>query len=138
MSLIWKKKLSRSDAQVPVPHGWPVPYLRLTNSGHIEDTQVWFRKVFFANLKWKPGKFGKHAVETAIFKAHVTLPGKAPKSRYLMVTHDANRGNTGKNTPNTWIHWDAATRDELRAGSYAKREITLKRSTGGQYSISIS
>lgn len=138
MSLTWKKKLSRSDAQVPVDRGWPVPYLRLTNSGHPEDTQVWFRKVFFANLSWQPGVFGEHVVEQAVLAATVILPGRAPKTRYLMVTHNAGRGSTGKNTPNTWLHWDAITRDELRAANYANREITLQRNVGGKYSIVIS
>src|SRR5690606_31203406 len=107
MSLTWKKKLSRSDAQVPVPRGWPVPYLRLTNSGHVENTQVWFRKVFFVSLNWQPGVFGKQSVETAALTATVVLPGKAPSLRNLTVTHNASRGSTGKNTPNTWVHWDA-------------------------------
>lgn len=138
MSLTWNKKLSRSDAQVPVPRGWPVPYLRLTNSGHPQNTQVWFRKVFFVNLNWQPGMFGKHAVEQAVLAATVVLPGKAPRIRYLTVTHNANRGSTGKNTPNTWLHWDAVTRNELRAANYASREITLQRSAAGKYSIIIS
>lgn len=138
MSLTWKKKLSRSDAQVPVDRGWPVPYLRLTNSGHPEDTQVWFRKIFFANLNWKPGMFGEHAVEQAVLVATVTLPGKPPSIRSLMVTHNDDRGSTGKSTPNTWLHWDETTRNQLRAVNYAKREIVLTRNAGGKYAISIS
>jgi hypothetical protein len=138
MSLTWKKKLSRSDAQVPVPRGWPVPYLRLTNSGHTENTQIWFRNAFFVNLNWQPGMFGKHAVEKAALKATVALPGKAPTARVLTVTHNAGRGSTGKKTPNTWIHWDDVTRNELRAANYSGLLITLKRSSSGNYSITVS
>lgn len=137
MALFWSKKLSRSDAQQPVPRGWPVPYLRLTNSGHPHDTQSWFRDVFFADLDWRPGIFGAHVVEEADFVATVVLPVRQPVVRTLRVTHNAGRAGSGKNTPNTWVHWDVATRGELRANNFAGHKIILERADAGQFKISI-
>ena len=126
MSLRWKKKLSKSDAQVKT-RGWPVPYIRLTRSGHVSNTQTWFRNTFFQGVSWKPGRFGEHAVEQTKVRFDVKLPGQSVETRKLLVTHNATRGQTGKNTPNTWIHWDDDTRDELRENNYAGRTIILKR-----------
>ena len=137
MPLHWEKELSRSDAQVQTT-GWPVPYIRLTRSGHDSDTQTWFRNTFFAGLPWTPGHFGDHAVEQTIVTFSVQLPGQPPQPRQLMVTHDEDRAETGKSTPNTWIHWDDATRDELRANNYAGRRIVLSRSNNGIFSLTIA
>jgi len=137
MNILWSKNLSRSDAQIPVPNGWPVPYLRLTNSGHAQNTQAWFRQVVFANLNWQPGNFGLHAVEIAKLHATIILPGKSPAQRVLMVTHDDGRASSGKNTPNTWIHWDDVTRDELRVGNYAGRLISLEVDPAGAFVIRV-
>lgn len=95
MSLRWEKKLSKSDAQVKTG-GWPVPYIRLTRSGHSSDTQTWFRHTFFSGVSWKPGHFGDHAVEQAMVGFDVKLPGQSAHSRKLMITHDGGRGQTGK------------------------------------------
>lgn len=137
MSISWEKELSRSDAQVKT-QGWPVPYIRLTRSNHVEDTQTWFRNTFFAGLPWAPGYFGDHAVEESMVTFNVQLPGQPSKVRQLMVTHNDERAETGKNTPNTWIHWDDATRDELRANNYAGNRIILERSNAGAFSLTIT
>lgn len=137
MALIWEKKLSRSDAQVRT-RGWPVPYIRLTRSGHASDTQTWFRNTFFAGVSWTPGHFGTHAVEQATVTFSVKMPGQTSKTRKLIVTHDSGREQTGKSTPNTWVHWDDDTRNELRANNYAGRKIILERSKSGTFSLTIS
>jgi hypothetical protein len=137
MPLRWEKVLSRSDAQVQTT-GWPVPYIRLTRSNHPQDTQTWFRHTFFAGVPWQPGHFGDHAVEEANVAFEVTLPGQATQTRQLMITHDDSRGQTGKSTPNTWVHWDDATRDELRATGYDGRRIVLERSNTGVFSLTIT
>lgn len=129
--------LSRSDAQVPVDRGWPVPYIRLTRSNHPQDTQTWFLHRFFAGVPWHPGFFGNHVVEEANVAFEVTLPGQPTLMRHLMITHDDSRGNTGKSTPNTWVHWDDVTRDELRATNYHGRPIVLERSDAGVFSLTI-
>ena len=136
MPLRWEKQLSRSDAQVKT-QGWPVPYIRLTRSGHASDTQTWFRNTFFAGIPWKLGHFGSHAVEEAFVTFNVQMPGQTPKARKLMVTHDNRREQTGKSTPNTWVHWDDATRNELRANNYAGRKIILERAQNGAFSLII-
>lgn len=137
MSLRWEKKLSKSDAQVKTG-GWPVPYIRLTRSGHSSDTQTWFRHTFFSGVSWKPGHFGDHAVEQAMVGFDVKLPGQSAHSRKLMITHDGGRGQTGKSTPNTWVHWDDITRDELRANNYAGRTIVLERTNAGSFLLTIT
>lgn len=137
MQLRWEKKLSRSDAQVRT-QGWPVPYIRLTRSGHAMDTQTWFRNTFFADVPWTPGYFGEHAVEQARVTIYVSMSGRVRQARQLMVTHNDGRGQTGKSTPNTWIHWDDVTRDELRANNYAGRMIVLERSNAGQFFLTIT
>ena len=126
MSLRWKKKLSKSDAQVKT-RGWPVPYIRLTRSGHVSNTQTWFRNIFFQGVSWKPGRFGEQTVEQTKVRFDVKLPGQSVETRKLLVTHNATRGQTGRNTPNTWIHWDDVTRDDLRGNNYAGRTIILER-----------
>lgn len=136
MTLRWEKQLSRSDAQVKT-RGWPVPYIRLTRSGHGSDTQTWFRNTFFTGALWTPGYFGDHAVEQATVPFNVQMPGQPSKTRQLMVTHDGGREQTGKSTPNTWVHWDDVTRNELRANNYAGRKIILERSNNGVFSLTI-
>lgn len=89
-------------------------------------------------MPWVPGHFGDHAVEQTLVIFNVQLPGQPPRSRELLVTHDEDRAETGKSTPNTWIHWDDATRDELRANNYAGRRIVLGRSNSGALSLVIA
>lgn len=137
MPLQWEKQLTRSDAQVKT-QGWPVPYIRLTRSNHLQDTQTWFRNTFFAGVTWSPGHFGDHAIEKAHPTFDITLPGQVTQSRQLMVSHDDSRGQTGNSTPNTWIHWDTATLNELKANSYDGRIITLERSNSGTFSLTIT
>ena len=137
MPLRWEKKLSRSDAQVKT-QGWPVPYIRLTRSGHTSDTQSWFRNTFFTGITWKAGHFANSSVEEAIVTFNLQMPGQTAKIRKLMITHNNDRGETGKSTPNTWIHWDDQTRDELRATNYAGHKIVLERSNGGKFSLTIA
>lgn len=136
MSLRWEKKLSKSDAQVKT-RGWPVPYIRLTRSGHSSNTQTWFRRTFFSGASWAPGHFGDHAVELAMISFDVKLPGQSAKSRKLMVTHDSGRGHSGRSTPNTWIHWDDVTRYELRANNYTGRSIVLEKTNAGSFLLTI-
>lgn len=136
MPLRWEKELSRSDAQVRT-QGWPVPYIRLTRSGHAMDTQTWFRNVFFAGATWVPSYFGDHAVEETMITFNVRMPGQNPQNRILMITHNDGRQQTGRSTPNTWVHWDDATRNELRANNYTGRRIVLERSQAGVFSLSI-
>lgn len=90
MTLQWSKNLSLTDAQQETK-GRLVPYLRFTKSNHHEDTQKWFREVFFKEAAWKKGYFGKHAVEEASVKFRVSIQGKYRGERIMKLTHDYDR-----------------------------------------------
>jgi hypothetical protein len=132
-----KKKLSKSDAQQKTPRGYPIPYLRLTRSGNPVDHQTWFRDTFFNSAAWGAGHFGEHDVEEAHVDLHVTICGQGKGMRMMKVTHDSNRQATGRNTPNTWLHYDQVTRGELQDQDVSGRSASLHRDNNGTYHFTV-
>lgn len=137
--LVWvKKKMSGSDAQVKMPVGWPVPYLRFTRIGNTFDTQTWFQNHFFAGERWTPSTFGNPPKGKEIWvDFKVTIGGVSRGKRNMRVTHDPSRAKTGKNTPNTYLHYDDLTLQELRAQSYKHHKVEVKRDDEGGYHFTI-
>ena len=135
MPLKWSKKMSRTDAQQRT-QGYPVPYLRFTQSRHPQSVQTWFRQVFFAGAHWKPGFFGENPVEEAHVPFRVTINGVARGMRSMMVTHDGNR-QQNHNTPNTYLHYDAKTRAELEVTNMSGRTVTVERDDNGVYHFTV-
>ncbi len=88
--LSWSKRLSRTDAQVPTK-GYPVQYLRFTQSGNPQDVWVWFRSTFFGAETWRPATFGKNAVERADVKIDVTVLGKSLGTLDFFLTYDISQ-----------------------------------------------
>lgn len=137
MPLHWEKKaLSKSDAQQPT-HGYPVPYLRLTKIGNAMNTQTWFREEFFGDAHWVDGHFGKYDVEETHVELAVTILGQNRGPRTMLVTHDPERQNRGRSTPNTWLHWDDATRGELQDQDLSGHLTSLDRNDNGIYRLTI-
>ena len=129
MPLTWSKRLSRTDAQRPT-NGRPVPYLRFTKAKNPQDNQTWFRHVFFDGEPWVPGVFGQHNVERVNIQWAVTILGQNMGARTMMVTHDDTR-QANKNTPNTYLHYDAATESDFQAQNLANRIVTVSKSDAG-------
>ena len=136
MPLRWSKKLSRTDAQQKTG-GYPVPYLRFTRAGHSQDNQTWFRNTFFAGANWNNGYFGEHAVEIANVNFHVTILGANRGVRQMMVTHDDDR-MLNNNTPNTYLHYDDATRAELQTQDLTGRLVAIEKDAAGTYRFTIT
>ena len=108
----WSKVMSVTDAQQPTS-GRIVPYMRFTKSNNIQDNQTWFRNTFFANQNWFNTTFGDHAVERCDVDIEVSIAGSYKGIRKMFITHDPTR-MANNSTPNTWIHYDAATVADLQ------------------------
>lgn len=98
----WKKRLSRTDAQIKTK-GYPVAYLRFTQGDNPVDVWTWFREKFFGTERWTPGTFGKAAVEIAHVPFAVSVLGRSLGRVTMMVTHDESRRKNHK-TPTTYLH----------------------------------
>lgn len=109
----WSKVMSTTDAQQPTT-GRVVPYLRFIKGSNPQDNQVWFRNTFFQAQSWKNGFFGNHPVEECSVSMDVSIAGVAKGMRKFTITHDANR-MANNSTPNTWLHYDQATVNDLLA-----------------------
>ena len=134
---IWFKKLSMSDVQI-LQKGRPVPYLRLTASGHPIDYLTWFREEMFEKLKWRPSTFGKHKVEEAKTKFFVSIQGIPLGEMKLMLTHGPTRAKPNSHGhPTTWIHWNESILSIFRSGFYVDHWVTLARQ-GDRYTLTIS
>lgn len=136
MPLSWSKRLSRTDAQRPT-QGRIVPYLRFTKANNPQDNQTWFRSVFFAGAAWVNGVFGRHPVETVNIDFRVSILGQNRGPRTMMVTHDDTRQDNN-NTPNTYLHYDAATLADFHAQNLAGRTVTVAKTDAGVYSFTIA
>lgn len=132
---MWSKKMSRTDAMQPT-NGWPVPYMRFTQSGNPQNNQTWFRQNLFGQQNWRPGIFGNHNVEQCVASIHVTILGQKKGIRSFMITHDANRAQNN-NTPNTYLHYDAATQADFSRTNLTGKKFQI-RSANGQLEIEIS
>lgn len=133
--MVWSKKMSRTDAMQPT-RGWPVPYMRFTKSGNPQDNQTWFRHVLLGNANWQPGVFGNHQVEQCIAPIDITILGQHKGIRNFMITHDPNRSNNN-NTPNTYLHYDAATQSDFSQVNVTNHQFEIRLS-GTQLEIDIS
>jgi hypothetical protein len=136
MPLTWWKKLSVTDAQRPTS-GRLVPYLRFTKAQNPQNTQTWFRNVFFAGANWVNGHFGRHPVEQTDIDFHVSILGQDMGVRSMMVTHDDTRQDNN-NAPNTWLHYDDDTLADFHAQNLAHRVVRVSRSDEGVYSFAIT
>jgi hypothetical protein len=131
----WSKPLSRTDAQVRTK-GYPVRYLRFTQSGNPQDVWVWFRRTFFAAEPWYPSNFGRAAVERADITVDVTVLGKAMGPLACFLTYNAARRRANK-TPTVYLHYPLALIAELRSQNLAKRQVTVQNNQGA-YSLVIT
>ena len=132
---MWSKKMSRTEAMQPT-HGWPVPYMRFTKSGNPQNNQTWFRQTLFVNQNWHAGVFGKHKVAQCVVPIDVTILGAKKGVRNFMITHDSSRAKNNS-TPNTYLHYDAATQSDFSQTNLTGREFEI-RSANGQFEIEIS
>ena len=135
MPLAWSKKLSKTDAQLPT-QGRVVPYLRFTKANNPQDNQTWFRHLFFAGEPWKNGFFGRNPVEVVHIDFAVTILGKSRGMRTMMVTHDDTRQDNN-NTPNTYLHYDAATVADFNSQNLSGRVVTVSKDDEGDYALTI-
>lgn len=107
----WWKEMSRTDAQQRTK-GWPVAYLRMTEGETGSTEPVSLLRPY---VSWKPGRFGRHAVELAQVDFQVTDDGHDMGVHNLMLSHDDQRPLNHKH-PALWIHW-GSLRDYLRSNS---------------------
>lgn len=128
MKIKWSKKLSKTDAQRKT-RGYPVPYLRFTQSNHSQDTKTWFRQTFFSSGHWTNGHHGENAVEETHITFDVTIAGKNKGDRVMKVTHDDQRQYNNK-TPNTYLHYDDRTRANLQQTDFTGRTVTVSNEDG--------
>lgn len=131
----WWKRMSATDAQQPTS-GRIVPYLRFIRGKNPHYNQTWFRQFFFGGLNWGPGFFGQHAVEQSTVAMDVSIAGKYKGTRTFLVTHDSSR-MLNNNTPNTWLHYDAATLADLNAVNTAGMIFSVEY-LNGVYKLDIS
>lgn len=136
MALRWhKRSLSKTDAQQPT-RGYPVAYLRFTQSKHPQNVQTWFRNTFFTGAIWNNGFFGNHAVERTSVRFRVTILGVLKGFRTMTVTHDSSRCQNN-NTPNTWLHYDQATLADFAAQNLTGRAVEVVLDDAGVYNFNI-
>lgn len=138
----WSKKLSLTDAQVPTK-GYPVAYLRFTQSGNPHDVWVWVRNTLFGGAKWFSSHFGKNAVERADVKIDTTVGGKHLGTLDFFLTYDKGRAKNNK-TPTVYLHYPNTLIAELKSHitpanptGLAKRRATVTE-VGGVYSLVIT
>ena len=121
-SLLWRKRLNRSDAQQTSEGTNPTGCLRFTqarkdNTAVIDQT-MFFRKQLFGKFDWKEIK--KHPYEEAAqVPFHITIKGKALGVFDLQIRHKPS-GEAGQGNYTTSLHWSkkltAQIRDTVAAG----------------------
>lgn len=131
----WWKKMSRTDAQQPTK-GRVVPYMRFIKGKNPHKNQEWFRKTFFAGQAWHQDLFGQHPVEQCTVPFEVTIAGVSKGIRNFLITHDDMRMNNN-NTPNTWLHYDQATLNDLSKMNATGKIFSVEK-VGNTYKLNIT
>lgn len=136
MTQVWKKKLSRSDAQVET-RGALMPFLRFTKKGAPVGDPSWFRNNFFANLNWQQtySSLG-HQKEIARIKVHVRLPGNYLGVRTMTLDHDPQRKRNHV-APTMHLLYDDATRQALEATNLAGHDVIVEMDGSGNCCLTV-
>lgn len=129
-----KRTMSRTEAQQQTG-GRKVPYLRFIKARNPQNNQTWFRQTLFAQEKWGADFFGQHAVESCQIDVKVSIAGNSQGTRQMTVTHDDNR-MMNNSTPNTWLHFDNATRTYLENHNREGQPVTFQ-NLGNGYELII-
>lgn len=130
MMIIWKKKLTRSDAQQET-QGAKMPFLRFTKANLQVDHAIFFREEFFAQANWK-----KNSNEAE--KIQVTIDVKLPNypdyaTRTMTLDFDPNRARN-HSAPTVHLLYDEQTRSELESENFFDYCVSVS-SNNGHYSL---
>jgi hypothetical protein len=106
--LLWRKRLSATDAQRKAGQTSPTGDLRLTQAGFrvrgaLIRPQTYFRRQVFGSASWKPLP-GRVAKEHAQIDFDITILGNGPRRHRLTVQHKPS-GEARQRNYTTGIRW---------------------------------
>lgn len=136
-SLVWRKKLSASDAQEVRGNSNPTGKLRLAKADHDIDHKTWFREVFFDGVSWRTEMRGDKPYEVALVPFDVVIDDVEFGIQALVVDHAPHRVAGQHNVP-TVLAWGYDLSQKLASQSYTNRTVTLYRTSSGTFRLTIS
>lgn len=132
----WFKQLDHTAAQqVKSATSNPTGNLRLSQEEAPIDHRLYFREDFFGGLPWTPTE-GKDSEQEVVVGFRVWIDGTDHGIQELRVSHDPRR-ISGQGNVSTVLHWGPLS-PEMRGTNYIGLYITLERTTGGKYNLTIS
>ena len=128
---VWKKKLTRSDAQQDT-QGAKMPFLRFIKANLSVDHTTYFRTTFFAQADWLKSSDQAERVGITI---SVKLPmHTAPIDRQMILDFDPARSEN-HSAPTVHLMYDEQTKRELERQDLSDQEVEVSSNNGTYHLI---